>query len=538
MWAQASLRTRLLLGILLPMAVFAALVTWGQYRNALASAHAAFDRQLVSAAHSIADTLRLEGPGLSVSVPYAVLELHAPVAGSALFHRVAGLNGELLAGDSSLPPYRGPVPSSPLYTGLVGLYDDHVRGTPVRVAVVYQPVEGHQRTGVVPVQVAEPLSNREVMARALLWQTLATQVALLLAVAAVTTWVVNRALRPLLRLQRELDERELGPRSGQLLAALPENGVHGELLPVVRALNALMQRVRGLLGQQQRFVSDAAHQLRTPLAVLQTQLQSGLEGAVEPTVLMREMQGTVQRATALSQQLLSLARVEQLRHPGVQAAPGRCALAKATQEAALELSPLIAQRDLAFSLDMAGGLGSTQEAVAAIHPWLAGELIRNLLHNAIRHAPRGSALGVVVHAGAGAGAGVGAGAGADPSADAATVQWVVWDQGPGIAPALRERVFEPFAAASLHAPFAAASLHASFEAPHLHTAFDGAAPGSGLGLSICRAIVQASGGHIVLGDHEIDPRQTGQPGLRVTVTLPAAGPDAQPAITAAAGDGP
>ena len=79
---------------------------------------------------------------------------------------------------------------------------------------------------------------------------------------------------------------------------------------MVRALNALMARVRDMLGQQQRFVADAAHQLRTPLAVLQTQLQSGRGGAVDPAVLMREMQGTVQRATALSQQLLALARVQ------------------------------------------------------------------------------------------------------------------------------------------------------------------------------------------------------------------------------------
>jgi two-component system sensor histidine kinase TctE len=315
-----SLRTRLLLGILLPLAAILALGAWGLYRNALASAQAAFDRQLVSAAHSIADTLRLEGQRLSVSVPYAVLELHAPEPGGVFFHRVTGLEGELLAGDETLPRYRGPVPLAPGYTGLVGLYDDQVRDTPVRVAVVYQPVEGHERTGVVPVQVAEPLSNRERMAQALLWQTLATQLALLAAVALVTVLAVNHALRPLRRLRTELDQRD-----GQALAPLPEDGAGAELLPVVRALNALMARVRDMLGQQQRFVADAAHQLRTPLAVLQTQLQSGQGGAVEPAVLMREMQGTVQRATALSQQLLSLARVQQLRG-GAHGDGARCRL--------------------------------------------------------------------------------------------------------------------------------------------------------------------------------------------------------------------
>ncbi len=471
----ASLRTRLLLGILLPLAAFLALGTWGQYRNALASAHAAFDRQLVSAARSIADTLRLEGQHLSVSVPYAVLELHAPEPGSSLFHRVTGLDGELLAGDDSLPRYRGPVPSAAGYAGLVGLYEDQVRGTPVRVAVVYQPVEGHDETGIVPVQVAEPLSNRELMARSLLWQTVSTQLMLLLAVAGVTLLVVKLALQPLQRLHRELDLRD-----GSALAALPETGAGKELLPLVRALNALMARVRDMLGQQQRFVADAAHQLRTPLAVLQTQLQSGLSGDVESAVLLREMQGTVRRATALSQQLLSLARVQQLRADG---RAGACALGVAARGAALELSPLIAERDLAFALELHDG----QDVVAAIHPWLAGELIRNLVHNAIRHSPRGAALGVVVSRGAAA---------------AGSVQWVCWDQGPGIAAALRERVFEPFAATGAATPA-------------------GQAAGSGLGLSICRAIVLSSGGQIHLEDH-----QPGQalPGLRVTITLPGAVP--------------
>ncbi len=469
-----ALRTRLLLGILLPMAAILALGAWGLYRNALASAQAAFDRQLVSAAHSIADTLRLEGQRLSVSVPYAVLELHAPEPGGVFFHRVTGLEGELLSGDETLPRYRGAVPSAPGYTGLVGLYDDSVRDTPVRVAVVYQPVEGHERTGVVPVQVAEPLSNRERMAQALLWQTLVTQWVLLAAVGLATVLAINRALRPLRRLRDELDQRD-----GLALAPLAEGDAGAELLPVVRALNALMTRVRDMLGQQQRFVADAAHQLRTPLAVLQTQLQSGLGGAVEPTELMREMQGTVQRATALSQQLLSLARMQQLRGDGREGAA--CALGAATREAALELSPLIAARDLAFSLDVTPGI----DRPAAIHPWLAGELIRNLLHNAIRHSPRGAALGVSVRAGAGA---------ADP------ITWTCWDEGPGIAPALRERVFEPFALTGAATP-------------------PGETPGSGLGLSICRAIVLSSGGRIALHD---PVSGADHPGLQVVVTLPPA----------------
>ena len=479
-WRRTSLRTRLLLGTLVPMLTFLGLGSWAQYRNALSSAHAAFDRQLVSAAHAIGDTLRLEGRHLSVSVPYAVLELHVPEPGAALFHRVTGLDGEMLAGDESLPRYRGALPSSTVYGGLVGLYDDTVRGTPVRVAVLYQPVEGHERTGVVPVQVAEPLSNREAMARALLGQTLAIQLALLVAVALVTWWVVDQTLRPMRQLRNELEQR-----TGDALAPLQEADAHGELLPVVRALNALMARLRAMLEQQQRFVADAAHQLRTPLAVLRTQLQSGLSGDVPPQELLPEMQGTVQRATVLAQQMLSLARVHQLRS---QSGTGVCALDAVSREAALELSPLVAERDLAFALELDAGT----DTQAALHPWLAGELIRNLLLNAIRHSPRGESLGIRVGGSPGRG----------------VVHWVVWDHGPGIAPTERERVFEPFASAS---------STCTSGPPH------GQPPGSGLGLSICRAIAQSCGGHIELADERPG---ADLPGLRVTVTLPRANPGA------------
>jgi two-component system, OmpR family, sensor histidine kinase TctE len=180
----------------------------------------------------------------------------------------------------------------------------------------------------------------------------------------------------------------------------------------------------------------------------------------------------VQRATQLSQQLLSLARVEQLRSRGE---PGSCALGAAAREAALELSPLISERSLEFALELAGG----HEVTARAHPWLVGELMRNLLHNAIRHAPRGSALGVNV------------------DVDGGQARLVVWDQGPGIAPALRERVFEPFTV----------------------TGVSGSPGGSGLGLAICRAIVGSSDGRITLDEHRAD---AGAPGLRVTVHLPLA----------------
>jgi two-component system, OmpR family, sensor histidine kinase TctE len=454
-------------GLVVPIVLFIAVDTVSLYRSALGSAHKAYDRQLVAAAHSIGDMLRLERGRLQLSVPYAVLELNRPDAGSAMIYRVSGLGGELLWGDPDLPRYAGDIPRDSPYSGLVGVYDETVHGQAVRVAVLYQPIDSEERSGLILIQVAEPMLNREEMARDILQRTLMMQSLLVLGLVAVIVLVVGHALKPLGTLRRELDQRDGADLSPLIGPAAPS-----ELQPVIDALNQLMDRLRRLLGQQQRFVADAAHQLRTPLAVLNTQLQSGLNGDVAPAMLMQEMQGTVRRATALSNHMLSLAKVEQLRDRGEVEA---CNIHEAAHEAALELSPLVSAKDLDFEL-LAEAQGPQAQVLA--HPWLVGELIRNLVNNAIRHTPHGASLGIVV------------------SSDDEWVSLEVWDSGPGIPAELRERVFEPFAAACPPS---------------------GGAGGSGLGLAICRAIVVSLKGRIELADHRAG---TPAPGLRATVRLP------------------
>ena len=461
-----SLRTQLLAGILVPIIGFVAVDTVSLYRSALDAAHTAYDRQLVAAAHSIGDMLRLERGKLELTVPYAVLELHHAGAGTAMSYRVSGLDGELLGGDERLPRIDSPPVKPSVYGGLVSVYDTQVQQEPMRMVVLQQPVDGHDRSGLVQIQVAEPMANRRQLAQGILWRTLAIQSLLIACVVAATIFVVNRALAPLQSLRRELDARE-----GSDLSSVDASGAPSELRPVVDSLNQLMQRLRGLLGQQQRFVADAAHQLRTPLAVLNTQLQSGLTGDVPPHVLMHEMLGTVKRATSLSNHMLSLAKVEQLRQRGD---VHTCNLHEVAQQVAVELSPLISEKNLQFELQCAAA-GVPQ---VAAHPWMLGELVSNLLHNAIRHTPAEGLLGIAI------------------GQTAEHLLLECWDSGPGIADSVREHAFEPFSTAS---------------APR------GQATGSGLGLAICHAIVESLHGHIALADHQ--PGEP-NPGLRVQVRLP------------------
>jgi len=467
--AQAlSLRRTLLLGILLPVLGYALINTALLYRQALAAADTAYDRTLLATAKSLGEQLQVTSEGGQVRVqavvPYSALEAFEADNRSRLFYRVSGFGGEMVSGFPDLPQPRRHLPSNNIYAALVSFYDDHYRGVPVRMAVLLQPVAGVQGQGVATIQVAETLELRETLARQLLLDTLWRQAALLALIACVVVLVVQRATRPV----RELSGA-LASRSENDLSPLPRQDAPRELQPLLEATNQHMQRLSQLLEHQKRFVRDTSHQLRTPLAVLKTQLQSARRGDVEPRQALEEIAHTVERATELANQMLALARVEQLRQD--RDVP-RSDWAEVVRAVALDLSALIADRCLDFTLDMADG------AMVRGHEWALRELTRNLLHNAIKHSPPGGALQVGL------------------VCEAQLVVLTVSDSGAGITPALRERLFQPFA-----------TDHGA--GPSLS--------GSGLGLAICREIVQSLGGQI-----ELNNRYEGSEvcGLDATVRLP------------------
>jgi two-component system sensor histidine kinase TctE len=210
-------------------------------------------------------------------------------------------------------------------------------------------------------------------------------------------------------------------------------------------MQALHRKQRDWVDEQRRFLADASHQLRTPMAVLRTQLQSALAGEVAAAEVLPQMLHTVDRAAGLANQLLSVSKLEQIKRAG-QLQP--VDLQAAAREAVMELSPLVAAKRLDFELT-GPALQVPGDAV------MLGELLRNLLANAIHHAPPGARLGVVLREAAG------------------RRELLVWDEGPGLDDALRPRLFQPFASGT---------------------------GGVGLGLSICRQIAEAMGATLGLYD--------------------------------------
>ena len=439
---RLSLRSQLLLGILLPVLALIALNAVSLYRQALRNANMAYDRTLLASAKVIGEQLEVDDravpPRLRATVPYSALEAFEADTRSRMVYRVSGFDGETVSG-----------------------YDDLYLGEPVRVAVLLQPVAGQAGRGMATIQVAETLELRQTLARQILLDTLWRQALLVLVISGVVVWVVQRVTRPV----RDLSQQLLG-RPENDLAPIQTRDAPPELLPLIEATNQLMGRLGHLLDDQKRFVRDTAHQLRTPLAVLRTQLQSAQRGDVPPAEALQEMHDTVDRATTLANQMLALAKVEQLRRQGDAPVLDWAVVARAV---ALDLAPLVAQAQLDFEID-------TEPAPVQAHEWALRELTRNLMHNAVKYNGQPGRLAVRVQR----------------QGSRACLR--IADAGPGIADGLRQRLFQPFAAGDPRS-------------------------GSGLGLAICLEIVQSLGGQIRLDNRLSEGRVVG---LEAVVELPLA----------------
>jgi two-component system sensor histidine kinase TctE len=323
---------------------------------------------------------------------------------------------------------------------LVDFYDSQFRGDDIRMAVLLQPVAGEKGLGMAIIQVGETLELREVLARQILIETLWRQALLISVLALMVILVVQRATRPVRRISLELQARPVGD-----LTPITATDAPRELQPLIVGTNDVMARLNSLLKHQKRFVRDTSHQLRTPLAVLKTQVQSALRGDVAPLVALQEIKHTVERATYLANQMLALSKVEQLRQ---QTDANVLNWALSLRDVTLDLAPLIAEKNLDFDI-------YTEDCNILAHDWMLRELLRNLLHNSIKYSPLDGALSVRLEI------------------QNQFAQLTIRDGGLGISRELQERLFQPFSAGDIRT-------------------------GSGLGLAICLEVVKALKGSISL----------------------------------------
>ena len=441
---HTSLRRSLLIGILLPIVVFVALDTFSLYRQTLHAVNIAYDRTLLASAKAIGELIEIQGSAdqaqLRTRIPYAALEAFEADNRSRMTYRVSDAKGQWIDGAQDLPAWQGRLPDQGPYAALVDFYDARLGDEPVRVAVLLQPVATGRERAMAMVQVAETLELRQTLAQQILTDTLLRQAVLIAVITGVVLFVVQRVTRPVRRLSHALSNRQEDD-----LSAIDESNLPRELRPLSQATSQVMQRLQYLLENQKRFVRDAAHQLRTPLAVLKLQVQSARRGDLAPDLALQDIEATVDRATQLANQMLSLAKVEQVR----QQKDYQCLdWAPAVRDIALDLSPLIAAKSLDFEIE-------TQACTVVAHAWILREMTRNLLDNAIRYCPTGGSLRIGL------------------CQKGTHAELRISDSGPGMDATQRSRLFQPFAT----------------ERP---------ASGSGLGLTIAREMVVALGGEISL----------------------------------------
>jgi two-component system sensor histidine kinase TctE len=463
-----SLKGTLLLWVVLLILLVVPVRAFLDMRAQVASTNAAYDVSLGDWALALGNLVHTDADGrVHLDLNAQTERSLRTIGGSDVFYYVAlGPDGAVLAGDARLA-----APALGLQRGERRLFERQIGGRPVRVAV--HAVECGK--GLCQVRVAETLGKRERARSASLWQTMG-----IAAIGTLVFWfaisvVVNRAMRPLEQINQQLAQRSLDDLRPLLKVRMP-----AELQPLIDAVDQLLTRVGSDATRQRHFIADAAHQLRTPLTALRTEAELAMLEEHPPPVhaTLERMHRSAQRAARLADQLLALARSEATRRE-LGGAAERFDLKSVAQDAAQDWVPRALERgaDLGFQLDSAPARGRRHQV---------GELLANLIHNALEYAagdPQRAAR-ITVRTGRLADE-------AHGRHGAAMLE--VEDNGPGIAPAERERVFERF----YRPPGSAGS-------------------GSGLGLAIVRDIALAHGASIVLLDGEDGA------GLRVRVVFPPA----------------
>ncbi|WP_373743757.1 ATP-binding protein [Achromobacter insuavis] len=434
-----SLRARLLFFLLAAIAVGALVQGAIAYRSTLQQADDIFDSLLQRTALSLGT-----GDGLLRMGPAHAKGSATPMADDLII-QIWTPDGVRVFNSRS----RRPLPDQII----LGFADAEVEGSTYRVYSLATPFQ--------VIQVAQDMQVRKRMAGALAWRTVAPIAAAAPLLMLIVWCVVSWSLRPVKRARAQVADRRPEDLSPINVPDLPD-----EIRPLMQELNLLLERMRGAFAQQKQFVGDAAHELRSPLAALNLQLQSLRRASDDGSrrVAEQRLAAGIERATRLVEQLLSMARHE---NNAEQPPAETVDLADVVRLALSETLPAANAKDIGIELR-----GAPQAMVRGHRDDLV-LLARNLLDNAIKYTPAGGHIAIRL----------------DTPPEGARL--LIDDNGPGIPPAERTRVFDRF------------------------YRLDGnTQPGSGLGLAIARAIAQRHNAAITLEDVPDGP------GLRTQVAFP------------------
>ena len=435
-----SLRRRLLLWLLLSTAVIGSLALTDTYREAIGTANIVSDRVLVGSALAIAERVVVAEDGsLEVDIPYVALEMLTSAAQDRVFYRVDGPPGNFITGYQQLPLLAE-------VQGQAATYADAVfRGEPIRVATLMRSASTGINSVPFSVTVAETTIARRQLASAILLRSALRLLAMICGAALIVWIAVTMSLRPLNRLGEAIAERspdDLHPI---------EQTVPTEVQGLVDTVNSFMLRLQSALSAMRNFTGNASHQLRTPLAIIRTQLALSARAATLEEAQAAALKGdsAVAHAERIMAQLLLMAKIDAAASDAVPMLAVLDVIGLARDITADHI-PAAAAAGMDLGFDGEGTVEIRAE------PLLMGELLHNLIGNAIAYAGSEAEVTVRVRQGD-------------------LVRLEVEDNGPGLDPQQLLLVRQRFARAA-----------------------DADAPGAGLGLPIVEEIAGLFGAELQL----------------------------------------
>ena len=439
---EPRLQSKLLAWLLGPLMAVLVLDTAVTYWTSVDFSNLAHDRSLHEIAREVVLHVKRNGNGLKLDLTPAAERILLVDQDDRLAYKVAAPDGSVIGGHAGIaPPPQAPGIGKPSFYGAT------IDGTPMRVVAAWMPYDADNAADVVLVQVAETLNKRNRLSREILAAVVLPQLVLIIMAVAVVYLGISRGLVPLKRLQRAVSDR-----SHLDLTPVDLDGVPGEVRPLAEEVNDLMQRLGKTLDFQNRFIADAAHQLKTPVAGLKAQIELALREDDPERVKhsLAQLYVGTDRLSRLVRQLLSLARNE----PGATSAVQLQALDldAFALETSMEWVPLAIKRgvDLGFE-------GSGSPVIIDADPDRLRELVNNLIDNAVRYSQQDGRVTVAV------------------SVMGEQGRLSISDDGPAIPVAERKRIFERF-----------------------HRLLGTPTDGSGLGLAIVSEIATLHGASITL----------------------------------------
>lgn len=440
-----SIKRQLIFWVLIPLIILLIVSAITSYYRALHYANLAYDRALFRMALAVADQVDVIDQQVQVNLPQVAKDVLNYDKDDVIYYRISAPDGTLVSGDNMLSvPTHLPNAGQHLY------YDDFLNEQSVRVVVFALPIINAPISGNIWVQVAETRTKREALIAEIVEEMIIPQLLILILAAGLIFVGIERGLMPLRRIQEAIHAR-----SHQDLSELDTSDTPVEIQPLLSAMNSLMARVRDVVTMQQQFIADASHQLRTPIAGLQTQAELALREQNTNKIhdALSMILTSTSRLSHLLVRLLSLASVDHRAHDDANFK--QIDLKALVTEVTSQLVSLARQKQIDLGVEILVPQGNIMGDALMLR-----EMLTNLIENAIAYTPKQGMVTV--------------------SLVQKTQQQLVLsvsDNGIGIPEHERARVFERF-----------------------HRLNDNAGEGCGLGLAIVQQIVDTHNANISIHD--------------------------------------